>query len=338
MVYSVFLHDKKFNIYYIYYSDNTYKETKEAPNNMDNFACSRLTKFLFNQLQEEGQTRENILKSYSENLQIWKNELCKNDKSYYYDYFRTFIKRDGTQFYNTNESNVMRFFRFYSSKKYTNDKFDKLTWNEYLWFEKTYNAGLMRCIPGTYKCLGYDFKMSYPTLLASKLMFNDKLVNYFTPTKKGHYKKLKKLSSKLKYGLYRVKISTTNDDFKFIFQLNEKNTYTHYDIEFCREHAEEYGINIELIIDDKNNALLYYDDELINGYEIFNNWLIVLLELKSLYPQNGLIKLLSSSIWGYLSKINKRYYNDEELDNNPNIKFRYNDKKSITHLDRKSVV
>ena len=41
--------------------------------------------------------------------------------------------------------------------------------------------------------------------------------------------------------------------------------------------------------------------------------------------------MLSSSIWGYLSKINKRFYNDEELDEK-NIEFDYEDNKALEYL------
>jgi hypothetical protein len=319
--YCVFFYDGKSMIYYIYYNNGNYEETYTRPLDIHSFEHSKLTKISINEQLEQGITLENILKDYCEKIQIWRDELL-NSKSLIlpYDFMADITKSLGDKFIHTNESNILRFFNKYSTKIYTNDKFDKVTWNEYLWFEKPYNGALNKHKKGIYNCLGYDFKMSYPTLLSSKLILNNKIIQYLTPTKKGKLYRLEKLKKELKYGLYRVKITSTNEDFNFIFNFkNDTNVYTHYDIEFCRKHQEQYNITIDLIIDDEPNALLYRDEKLINGREIFVHWYNRLCELKQEFPKNGLIKLLSSSIWGYLSKRNSRYYNDVELDANPDI-------------------
>ena len=95
---------------------------------------------------------------------------------------------------------------------------------------------------------------------------------------------------------------------------------------------EQYSISIELIIDDEYNALLYSEEKLIDGEKVFGMWLDRIQDLKEEYPKNGLVKLLSSSIWGYLSKKNGRYYNEKELDENPDIKFDYYDSENINYL------
>lgn len=95
------------------------------------------------------------------------------------------------------------------------------------------------------------------------------------------------------------------------------------------------NIILVLIIDDEYNCLVYKNsdrDTLINGEHVFKPWLERIKELKEEFPNNGLVKLLSSSIWGYLSKINKRYYNDKELDENPDIKFDYFDSDKINYF------
>lgn len=321
LFYCVFFYDKKSMIYYIYYNNGTYEETYSRPLELHSFEHSKLTKISIYDKLEQGISLENILKDYCEKIQIWRDELL-NSKSLIlpFDFIADFNKSSGCKFFHTNETNILRFFNKYSTKIYTNDKFDKVTWNEYLWFEKPYNGALNKHKKGIYNCIGYDFKMSYPTLLSSKLILNNKIIQFLTPTKKGKLYRLEKLKKELKYGLYRVKITSSNEDFNFIFNFRtDTNVYTHYDIEFCRKHQEQYDIKIELIIDDEPNALLYRCEKLINGKEIFAPWYSRICDLKKEFPNNGLIKLLSSSIWGYLSKTNKRYYNDIELDKNPNI-------------------
>jgi len=319
--YCVFFYDAKSMIYYIYYNDGKYEETHTRPLDIHNFEHSRLTKISINDKLKQGITLENILKDYCEKIQIWRDELLKSKSLILpFDFMADFNKALGDKFIHTNETNILRFFNKYSTKIYTNDKFDTVNWTEYLWFEKPYNGALNKHKKGVFNCLGFDFKMSYPTLLSSRLMLNNELINFYTPTKKGKLYRLGKLRKDLKYGLYRVKITSTNEDFNFIFNFkNDTNVYTHYDIEFCRKYQEKYNITIDLIIDDEPNAFLYKNEKLINGREIFKPWYDRLCDLKQEFPKNGLIKLLSSSIWGYLSKTNKRFYNEKELDENPNI-------------------
>ena len=319
--YCVFFYDAKFMIYYIYYSYGKYEETYTRPLDIHSFEHSKLTKISINEKLEQGLTLEDILKDYCEKIQIWRDELLNSISLILpYDFMADFNKSLGDKFIHTNETNILRFFNKYSSKIYTNDKFDKVLWYEYLWFEKPYSGPLNKHKKGIYNCLGFDFKMSYPTLLSSKLILNNNIIQFLTPIKKGKLYKLDKLKKDLKYGLYRVKITSTNEDFNFIFNFrNDTNVYTHYDIEFCRKHQKQFNITIDLINDGEHNALLYKCDKLIDGKEIFAPWYKRICDLKKELPKNGLIKLLSSSIWGYLSKTNKRYYNDVELDERPDI-------------------
>jgi hypothetical protein len=308
-------------IYYIYYTDGKYEETYIRPLDIHSFEHSKLTKISINEKLNEGLTLESILKDYCEKIQIWRDELLTSKSLILpYDFIADFNKSLGDKFIHTNETNILRFFNKYSSKIYTNDKFDKVNWTEYLWFEKPYNGALNKHKKGIYNCLGFDFKMSYPTLLSSKLILNGKLIQFLTPTQNGKLYRLEKLKKELKYGLYHVKIKSTNEDFNFIFNFkNDTNVYTHYEIELCRKYQEQFNITIDLIIDDKPNAFLYKDEKLIDGREIFAPWHQRLCDLKKEFPKNGLIKLMGSSIWGYLSKTNKRYYNIVELNENPNI-------------------
>ena len=332
--YCVFYYDCKSMIYYIYYNTGIYEETNTRPLNIHTFEHSRLTKISINDKLTKGISLENILKEYSEKMQIWRDELL-NSKSLIlsFDYFLEFKKENGEIFKNTNETNILRFFNKYSSKIYTNETFDKITWKEYLWFEKPYSGSLNKHIKGIYNCLGFDFKSSYPTLLSSNLILNGQKKTFFMPIKQGSFYKLKELKQNLIYGLYHVKIISDSEDFKFIFNFKtDTNIYTHYDIEFCRKYQTQFNISIELIIDDEPNGLLYKVNKIIDGFQVFNSWFSRLNDLKEELPNNGLIKMLSSSIWGYLSKSNKRYYNDSELDLKPDIKFDYYDNEEINYL------
>ena len=225
----VFIYDKITKLYYVYYHHlELYLETPETPNNCDNFEYSRLTKKTITAKSTEGITIKNLLVEYANNNYEWRNDLLNSKKLIKpYDHFASFQKSDGTKFINTNESNILRFFNGYSSKIYTNDKFEKIEWKEYEFFEKENLASLMRCISGKYNCLGYDFKMAYPNYLSSRVKINGVRQIFHFPIKVGVRYKLKSLKDKLKYGLYRVKIQSDNKDFQFIFNFSPDNVYTH---------------------------------------------------------------------------------------------------------------
>ncbi len=330
--YCVYYHDVRFKIYHVYYSNGEYKEfyidkKSDVDFGCHNFEHSRLTKYTIREKLKEGISLKDILAEYCEKLLIWNEEFktCKTVQKGY-NFFEDFYKQDGTPFLKTNESNILRFFNLFKSKKFHESKWDKQTWTEYKWFEKSYNGGLLKCIPGKYKCLGLDFKMSYPVILASKLEINKELREFHFPVYEGREKKYKKLPAKLKYGLYHVEIKSDSEEFNSVFNYKyDTNIYAHYDIELCRKYQKEHNISITLLQDEEYNALVYTDDQIINSKKVFGYWFELIKQLKEELPNNGLVKLISSSIWGYLSKINKKYYSDEELDNDESIKFDYED-------------
>ena len=341
----VFFHDQKFHLYHVYYyHTDTYEETHEIPNKCDSFEHSRLTKQKIHERIKDNISMEILLKEYAENIYKWRNQLLTTKTlKKKFDFMANFKKSDGTKFLNTNESNILRFFKAYSSIKYTVDKFDKITWTEYNWYEKENLSSLMRCTPGIYNCLGFDFKMAYPNYLASQVYINNARQIFMFPTKKGKRFRIKTLKDNLYYGLYKVKMHSDNPDFNFVFNFNKENIYTHYEINFCRQHQQQYNITIELIIEDDYNCLVYKkyaesyknyndSDDIINGELIFKPWLDRITDLKKEFPDNGLIKLLSSSMWGFLSKSNKRHYNETELKLKPEIKYDYFDNDNINYL------
>ncbi len=77
------------------------------------------------------------------------------------------------------------------------------------------------------------------------------------PRNKGEEYKLQSLTDKLRHGIYRVKITCENEEFRKIFMFSKNHTYLNITIDFVRKLKDKYDVEIELIKDDKPNALLY---------------------------------------------------------------------------------
>lgn len=240
------------------------------------------------------------LKQYSKDLLEERNEL-KNGKilKRKIDYFED----DGKK-YPTHASNIYKFFCFYL--KEDTRKFDPTYYEEYKWFKKCNNSGIiyLKEEGDYYNTFGYDFKMSYPTDLASNI--------FQMPTKKGETWILHSLPKILKYGIYRVKIESSDPTFNKVFNYSKYNHYTHYSIERARVLSRKFKISINLICDGEANALIYND--LICGRDLFANWYLRLCDLKAAFPKSSIVKNLSSSCWGYLQKVQKIYFENDEIE------------------------
>ena len=68
---------------------------------------------------------------------------------------------------------------------------------------------------------------------------------------------------------------------------------------------------IDLIIDDKYNAIVWDDDKLMKASDIFYDWFTNLSGIKQQYPSNYLVKHMMSYLWGYLISYKKEYYNED---------------------------
>eukprot|EP01038_Epipyxis_sp_PR26KG_P012579 gene12579-16867_t len=179
------------------------------------------------------------------------------------------------------------------------------------WWNDCHNGGLMFCEPQKSNSFGYDFSSYYPRILADP--------KFEIPCSCGLEYHLLELPTinKLQCGIYRVKITSNNNDFRKIFAYSKNNAYTHYSLKTALEHQDQFKINIELIIDDKPNAYIYED--ITSGDKIFAKWFEVLYAIKQDHPKNKLIKHLMSSLWGTLSssKIIRKtdqQIKDEKLD------------------------
>jgi hypothetical protein len=286
-----------------YYLLNNYSLLKRDSKDMTN---DEISKYMDEQLIK-----------YAEDLVIWSDELynCKTLKAPF-NYLASYKTKYGKQFYRNAYETIFLFYKLYGSRidLYNEIHKNKISYTEYLWFEKCNNGGLVYLQENktAYCCFGYDFSLNYPNLMASK--------EFKFPTKEGKEEILNELPNKLKYGIYRVKfdMNTINDKFKILFKIVKTNCYTHYDLNFVKKKFPD--VKFELIQDNKPNCLVYSKDDLITGSELFYPWLSVIKKLREELPKNGLVKHLASKLWGVLIEGNTDYYTIEELQEN-NIDF-----------------
>ena len=259
------------------------------------------------------------LKEYCKNLQTWTTEI-ENSK----------MRTSKFQYMLNNKIcnhniNIRRFMASTFSKK-ANDiikSFPPITFTESQCIESTFNAGLAKfhgIKNQNYNVLTYDFKMSYLTLMASKLKMFGENQDFNFPSCEGEIqdielKFLKKVNryKYLKVGIYHFKIITDNVDFLKWFQFNHLNHYTELEMNFLFDIADDYNI----VFENLQEHMIF--NETVNGYNIFNEFYNRSKELKQEFPKNALVKQLSSASWGYLSESNCKFYTEEELDDKPEI-------------------
>jgi hypothetical protein len=252
-----------------------------------------------------------------ENLSIYADELILNSdeltKHYKYkktpfNYIQAFKMRDGNPFYKTHSYNIERFWIMNSDdaiiKEFKNNKIGRI---EAYWMKQTYNAGLIYSTKGEFNSHGYDKSNFYGSILAS-----DK---FMIPIKEGKECILKTLPlTKIKYGFYRVLIVSNDENVRKLFMFSPNHTYTHYSLRHALELQKKYKIDITLIQDDKPNAYIYLYKNLVTSDTLFLKWFQEIKTLKSMYPKNTLLKMLSSSLWGHLSKRNIKSLSADEAE------------------------
>jgi hypothetical protein len=163
------------------------------------------------------------------------------------------------------------------------------------------------CIQGTYpKLYEYDFESFYCWLLLN--------AGFFLPFRQGFMKHLttQEISrwKAFQYGLYCCDIEY-KEETKNIFRYNSmRGIYTHYDLNI----ALFLGLKITMREDIENNVLLYSKEKLFKSHLVFDEWYKTMLELKKSHPDCSLIKLLTSTNWGYLTSFKKIYTKWEKDD------------------------
>jgi len=276
--------------------ETTMKELKNPENKFHHFHAfenyykthSDLIKF-----KEEFNTLTNEMKSV---------KLKTLNGKIYALYYKKFYNHNNAVlnvFLSRNKSNLM-------------EQFEPITQEEFYIFERCLNSGLIT-LNLDYKnketkCFGYDYSRYYTHLLTIMRI----------PTKAGVKHILDDVKwGKLEFGIYRVKITYTNEKFTNIFNFSKLHHYTSSTLNHLYKIKNDYGLSFELLKDDKYNynALIYNEKDLIKGSKIFNEWYKSLEIIKEKYPKNRLVKHLMSSLWGTLCSFKKVYtHNLEEYD------------------------
>jgi hypothetical protein len=99
-------------------------------------------------------------------------------------------------------------------------------------------------------------------------------------------------------GIWRCHISGSSPRFRF----NGTDYYTHLDIEI----AHKEGLTTDLIIDGQPNFLAYPKETLLNGSQLFGEYIDWIYKLRCEHPDAKLFKPLISQIHGALAE--KRRY------------------------------
>jgi len=80
------------------------------------------------------------------------------------------------------------------------------------------------------------------------------------------------------------------------------------------------NVSIELI-KEPNNCYIYgkndKDDGVVTGYSIFKKWFEILSKLTNEFPDNKIVKLLMSALWGHICRYDSLIRSDEENLKNP---------------------
>ena len=203
-------------------------------------------------------------------------------------------------------ANIEMFFKYITHKSIYSHH-EQINNVEAKWMSKTFNGGLTYIKPGTYQAHGYDFSNYYGNILGTKS-------DFVIPCRPGREQKITKLPVKIKFGFYNIIVKSDDENFNKVFEYSKHNVYTSNDIRFIRVCQETMKITIDINMDCEKNAYIYNKDSLNSPHVIFQHWFKKIIELKKEFPKNMLLKCLSSTLWGVLSKSNCRTVSEEEGD------------------------
>ena len=287
-----------------YNSSTTEFETmKRLPTTISNFYI--LKKY---------ENNDEDLKRFSKDIKIASEQIKTKIP---FDYIKPFVTKEGKTLIRTHFKNIETFFNYNCKNEKTGEylykDFEHITYQEYVWMNKTYNGGLQYTKTGTYQSYGYDFSNYYGDILGvkTKMAFKHE---FKIPTKPGKEMKLKKIPESIKFGYYNVVVKSENETFNKIFAYSEDDVYTSNDLEFIKICKKTMNISVELNMDCEKNAYIYNLDSLISPHLIFQKWFDKIIELKKAFPKNMLLKCLSSTLWGTLSRSNTKRVSEEEAD------------------------
>lgn len=199
------------------------------------------------------------------------------------------------------------------SEKEFENLVEPLDRDEFLIHKNCYNAGIMSVntkeILKPVKTFGYDFSSNYPELLSRLII----------PKKRGMKTIMKELNyDKLAFGIYRVKITYTNNSFPVIFSFSDKHHYTSLQLKTIYKHREQLGLKFELLEPDEDysyNAYIY-PSEFLELKTVYAEWLKSMKEIKTKCSKtNQLIKMIVSSVWGVFTETYKLQIEENDLEN-----------------------
>jgi len=230
-------HKTKFNDYLYYdYNSDEFHIGAIIPRNTNAYylISSYASNCNFGNLTNEeiNDKMKTILKEYANDLIKWSEDLkASKVLKAPVDYMKSVTLKSGKQFYRSHYEMVFTFFKMYCGP-ISKTNFDLANENifsfiESRWYESCYNGGLtyLKQAKQIYKNIyGYDFKQFYPSLMSSK--------KFLIPTDEGTEQILSMMPQKLKFGLYRCKISV-DDDWDACLSANLP---CRDDVDFTKEH------------------------------------------------------------------------------------------------------
>jgi hypothetical protein len=272
-------------------------------------ACDRLPeKFSNFQMTKPYDATDECLIQYCKDVKLASDELKKTKELKGFDYIKPFTKSNGDTFYKTHSSNIEAIINM---RKVMNDEHDDIDIVEDKWFKGCFNGGLQFCKPGTYDCYGYDFSNYYASILGG--------TDFQIPSKRGHEKQIDKFTLKnnllsISPGFYRVKITCDNDDVKKVFNFSKNHIYYSHYLKFAyNELKDKFNMKFQLILDGEPNAYVYEYKDFVKTRSIFRYWYDDIVSLKNQLPKNILVKMISSSAWGHLSRRHKKIVKEVDL-------------------------
>jgi hypothetical protein len=271
------------------------------------FGCVRLPENISNfQMTKQYDANDKSLIQYCIDLRIASDELKKTKELKGFDYIKPFTKSNGDTFYKHHGSNIEAIINM---RKTIWDDHDEIDIVEDKWFKACFNGGLQYCKPGTYKCYGYDFSNYYASILGD--------TDFQIPSKRGQEKTMDKIDFthfKVNPGFYRVKITCENPDVKKVFNFSTNHVYYSQYLKFAIiELKDKFNAKFELILDGEPNAYVYEYKDFVKTKSIFKYWYDDIISLKKQLPKNILVKMISSSAWGHLSRRHKKIVQEIDL-------------------------
>lgn len=265
--------DKKTNLCFSKESSKVFKmDKKEFGNHYDKPMSSKYTLIPYD--EELGTHREN-LKAFVKKADLFKEQT--DDRINFY--------KTGTNIKTIHEY-------FYSTIPNINP--DKIMQDEAMWISSSMKGGLIYA--EKYEGQGYDYDVisHYPAIQRdNKMLF---------PIRRGEFMSIpeeefneKKFYS---YGIYRCIIKKDSSKEK-LFRWNNENYYTHFDL----TSAKKLGLDINIIVDKKPNALIYSREKLVGGQVLFREYVDTLYEMKNEGITDA--KKMLNMLWGSLVQRDK---------------------------------